>query len=287
MDLRQLEYALAVADEGGFTAAARRLRAVQSAVSSTVSALERDLGVTLFERTTRQVRLTEAGKAFVPAARQAVAAVRQIRPAVAATATGLHGSVNVGMVQGVWVGLRRALLDMAEQHPAVAVSLRHEQGANVLQERVRDMSLDLAVVSLTSQQERGLVSRLLWEEPMVLVTGRDHPLAGDDPIRLAKTAGQAFVDFPEGWSVRHEVDRAYHSAKVPRPTGFEVNDLLSAADLVEDNLAFTILPRSLAARFPQLRIRQIASHVPHWRVVLIHRQGDLTPPARAFLNLIR
>lgn len=82
MDLRQMEVAVAVAEAGGFTAAAQRLNVVQSAVSSTVRALERELGTPLFDRTTHRVSLTPAGEAFVPAARAALRAAEQVRAAV-------------------------------------------------------------------------------------------------------------------------------------------------------------------------------------------------------------
>ena len=285
MDLKQLEFALAVVDEGGFTAAARRLHAVQSTVSGAVRDLERDLGVSLFERTTRQVHLTPAGEAFVPAARRALAAAREVRAAVTAT-TGLEGTVRVGTMQGLWPGLRDALRVMAERHPGVAVEL-HQASASQMREEVRTGMLDLAVLALTSQQERGLVSRLLLEEPMVVVVGRDDSLARDEPVRLSSVARRPFVDFPSGWAVREEVDRAFHAAKAVRGRRFEVNDLLTAADLVEYTLAVTILPRSLADRFPRLCARPIAAHVPRWRVTLIHRQGELPPQVQAFLALAR
>jgi DNA-binding transcriptional LysR family regulator len=286
MDLKQLEFALAVVEEGGFTAAARRLHTVQSTVSSMVSALERDLGVTLFVRTTRQVRLTEAGVAFVPAARRALAAAQEVRAAARATVPGLHGTVTVGTMQGLWPGLQRGMLAMSKEHPDVIVELRQAPAA-VMQEEIRNGTLDLAVVALTSQEERGLASRLLWQEPMVLVTGRAEPLADDDPVPLSAVAGRPFVDFPEGWAVRHEVDRALRAAKVARGRRFEVNDLLSAADLVESNLAVSILPGSLAARFPRLIARPIARDAPQWCVMLVHRHGGLPEPVRTFLNLLR
>jgi DNA-binding transcriptional LysR family regulator len=286
VDLRQLDFALAVAEEGGFTAAARRLHTVQSTVSSMVSALEKDLGVTLFERTTRQVRLTEAGEAFVPAARRALAAAREVRTAARSTAPGLHGTIAVGTMQGLWPGLRRALLVMSEEHPNVIVEL-HQAPAAVVQEEVRNGTLDLAVVALAPQQEQGLATRLLWQEPMVLVTGRTDPLVGDDPVSLSAVGSRPFVDFPDGWAVRHEVDRAFRAAQASRGRRFEVNDLLSAADLVEYNLAVTILPGSLAQRFPRLLARPIESHVPHWSVMLVHRRGEPSEPVRTFLNLLR
>ena len=105
--------------------------------------------------------------------------------------------------------------------------------------------------------------------------------------RASFRCGRPFFDFPEGWAVRHEVDRAFRAAKVAKGRRFEVNDLLSAADLVEFNLAVSILPGSLAPRFPRLLVRPIARHVPQWRVMLVHRHGELPEPVRTFLNLLR
>ena len=84
-----------------------------------------------------------------------------------------------------------------------------------------------------------------------------------------------------------EQNRAFRAAKAVRGRGFEVNDLLSAADLVESNLAVTILPRSLTRRFPRLLVRPIERHVPHWCVMLVHRRGVLSEPVRTFLNLLQ
>ncbi|WP_406471291.1 LysR family transcriptional regulator [Streptomyces sp. NBC_01615] len=104
MDLRQMKVVVAVADMGGFTAAARRLHVVQSAVSSTVRTLERELGTLLFDRTTHRVALTPAGEAFVPAARAALRAAELAREAVDAVQGQLRGRVTVGTMQGVWAG---------------------------------------------------------------------------------------------------------------------------------------------------------------------------------------
>src|SRR5215475_11057843 len=108
MDLRQMEVVVEVADTGGITAAARRLHVVQSAVSGTVRALERELGTPLFTRTTHRVGLTPAGEAFVPAARQALRAAELAREAVDAAKGELRGRVTVGTMQGVWADLHLA-----------------------------------------------------------------------------------------------------------------------------------------------------------------------------------
>lgn len=97
-----MEVVVAVAEEGGFTAAAQRLHVVQSAVSGTVRALERELDSALFERTTHRVSLTPAGEAFVPAARAALRAAEEARAVVDAVRGEVRGRVTVAIMQGVW-----------------------------------------------------------------------------------------------------------------------------------------------------------------------------------------
>lgn len=173
-------------------------------------------------------------------------------------------------------------LDVGDDHPGAGQAL---DGGPLGRLGVRPRCVDDRVHRVPlSEGGRG---RLLWQEPMVLVTGRMDPLVGDDPVSLSAVGSRPFVDFPDGWAVRYEVDRALLAAQAARGRRFEVNDLLSAADLVEYSLAVTILPGSLAQRFRRLLVRPIERHVPHWRVMLVHRRGELSEPVRTFLNLLR
>ncbi|KDN17451.1 LysR family transcriptional regulator [Amycolatopsis rifamycinica] len=120
MELRQLAVVVAVAEEGGFTAAAQRLRTVQSTVSTVVRALERDLGTPLFHRTTHRVVLTPAGEAFVPAARAALEAAERARAAVSP----VRGRVRVGVCPGLLADLPRTLTALRHAHPGLEVAVR-------------------------------------------------------------------------------------------------------------------------------------------------------------------
>ncbi|WP_410616144.1 LysR family transcriptional regulator [Amycolatopsis sp. lyj-109] len=120
MELRQLAVVVAVAEEGGFTAAAQRLRTVQSTVSTVVRALERDLGTPLFHRTTHRVVLTPAGEAFVPAARAALEAAERARAAVSP----LSGRVRLGVCPGLLADLHRVLARLRHAHPGLVLEIR-------------------------------------------------------------------------------------------------------------------------------------------------------------------
>lgn len=287
MDLRQMEVVVSVADTGGFTAAARRLNVVQSAVSGTVRALERELGTALFDRTTHRVALTPAGEAFVPAARAALRAAEHAREAVDAVRGQLRGRVTVGTMQGVWAGLHHALAALRAEHPGVVVHLRQAAVADIRQ-ALRDGTVDLAV-ALDRQQQRGLRTRLLSREDMVLLAAPGRALPGvtpDGEVRLADVAGLPLVDFTPGWAIRYAVDRAFRAAGVDRGTTFEVNDIVAAAELVRNDLGVCIMPTSIADRFPDLPRYRFDRHAPHWKVMVVRPLGEAPPAVAALLRHI-
>ncbi|MGY6022023.1 LysR family transcriptional regulator [Streptomyces spinosirectus] len=285
MELRQMAVVVAVAEEGGFTAAARRLHVVQSAVSGTVRALEHELGARLFLRTTHRVTLTPAGRAFLTSARTALQAAEEARAAVALAQEELRGEVTVGVMQGLYAGLAPGLAAFHREHPGVAVRLRQAPADDIPRE-LRDGTVDVAVVALDSARLRGLATRSLAQEEMVLVAAPADFRLPERPVTLAEVVALPLVDFPLGWAIRTSVDRALRSAGVERATTFEVNDVLGATDLVRHGLGVCILPASLAARFPDLSVRRFAAHAPTWRMRVVHPRGDLPPGVAELLRHI-
>ena len=286
MDLRQMEVVIAVAEEGGFSAAARRLHVVQSAISSTVRALERELGTPLFHRTTHRVSLTPAGHAFLPAARATLEAAEQARAAVDLAQGELRGEITVGVMQGLYAGLAPALADFHREHPEVTVRLRQAPVDDIPQ-ALREGAADLAIAALDAPQSRGLTTRLLLRENMVLVTALAETPRPARPTTLAEAGRLPLVDFPPTWAIRHEVDKAFRAAAVEHTTTFEVNDILAAGDLVRHGLGVCIMPPSLAARFPELPTRPFAAQAPSWTLRVIHPRGEQPPAVAALLRHIR
>ncbi|MET7647708.1 LysR family transcriptional regulator [Streptomyces sp. NPDC005426] len=286
MDLRQMEVVVAVAEAGTFTAAARRLHVVQSAVSGTVKSLERELGTPLFDRTTHRVALTPAGEAFVTAARAALHAAEAVEEAVSAVRGQLRGRVTVGTMQGVWAGLHHALAGLRGEHPGVVVQLRQAAVSDIRQ-ALRDGSVDLAVVALDRQQQRGLTTRLLSQEEMVVLAAPSRTLSGTTPdsgVELDDIARLPLVDFSPGWAIRYAVDRSFRAAGVDRATTFEVNDIVAAAELVRNDLGVCIMPLSIADRFPDLRQYPISRHAPRWKVMVVRPPGEPSPAVAALLR---
>ena len=147
MELRALEYFVAVAEERHFTRAAARVHVSQSGLSATIRSLEAELHAALFERTTRRVSLTSAGAALLPDARRALAAARAGAEAVGAVQGLQRGTVAVGVMQEMGVvELPRTLAQFQRRYPGVELRLR-QGSTSELHQLLIDGAVDLAVVS--------------------------------------------------------------------------------------------------------------------------------------------
>src|SRR5690349_16270112 len=169
MELRQLAVFVAVAEEGSFTRAADRLHVVQSAVSAGVRKLEKELGASLFDRSTHSVKLTDPGRALLPEARATLAAAQAARDAVDEARGGLRGTVVLGTMQAQGmraIDLPGLLAEFRADHPGVAVSVRHSGGSTEMGRDVRDGRLDLAFVALPGDGPPGVELIPLASEPI-------------------------------------------------------------------------------------------------------------------------
>ncbi|MFD0201822.1 MULTISPECIES: LysR family transcriptional regulator [Saccharothrix] len=247
MELRQLEYFVAVAEECHFTRAARRMHVAQSGLSASIRALEVELGAPLFVRSTRQVELTQAGRALLVEARRVLGTIDAARDAVAAVQGLLRGTLAVGSIQCLHaVHLPAVLARFHELHPGVDLRLR-QAGSGELVDLVRAGRLDLAFVT-SGRAVDDLKSSTLSSEPLVLACAPELPFAERESVRLAELAGQPFVDFNPDWGTRDDVDRALATAGVDRKVAVEVNDVHSLLDFVGFGLGVALVPASFAAK---------------------------------------
>jgi DNA-binding transcriptional LysR family regulator len=278
MNLQQLRYAVALADAQSFTKAAVNEYVVQSALSQQLRKLEDELGVTLFERTTRMVAPTPAGEALLPLMRQVLAGVDQIKFGAQSISGTVAGRLTVGMMEVPSESLDVAAL-MATFHtryPEVSVTLR-SGGSDLLIDAVRDRKLDVAIVGSNLPSTTGrLTFTELFVEPLVAVLPAGHTLAGGGAVRLDQLASLPFIDFPPGYGLRHETDRGF--ANVPRRVAFEVTRVDEVIHFVRRDLGVALLPESVAASRvgddPTLVLRPVAG-------ADLYRQVNLVAPTEA------
>jgi DNA-binding transcriptional LysR family regulator len=289
VELRHLEYFIAVAEEEHFTRAAERLHVAQSGLSASIRALERELGAPLFVRSTRHVCLTEAGRALLAEARRTLASVTAARNAVAAVQGLLRGTVSIGTEQCLAViDLPAVLSRFRTVHPGVEIRLR-QAGSSGLVEEVRTGGLDLAFVALAgSRAPAGVSLTPLTTEPMMLVCHPDHPLATHEAVDWSQLEGEIFVDFHADWGARQVTDRAFGAAGLDRQVALEVNDVHSLLDFVAEDLGIALVPRPIAyKKNKNVRAVPLRATAPSWVVsVAVPANGPANPATQALLNIV-
>lgn len=286
VDLRQLEHFVAVAEEMNFSRGAARAHVVQSAVSTSISKLERELGVELFDRTRRQqIVLTAAGNALLIEARRTLGAARRTRAVATSYHDQLSGAVDLGVLMSSGpLDLPAALGAFHTRHPLVAVRMRQSIAGSTGQlAAVAEGALDLALVAAQSTTHAVLALRPITTEPMVVLCRPDHPLARHDHVDLAALAEHPLIAFAAGWGIRRRTDHAFAQAGLDPTAPYEVSDYDTAAGLVRHRLGVAVLPATPAARYPDLTQRPLHPALD-WTLTLATTTDP--PPTAATTALI-
>jgi len=293
MDLRQMEYLLAVADEQNFTRAAELSGISQSGLSSAIRSLEAELGTPLFDRTTRRVELTEAGLALLPYARDLLAQAAGARDAVVRAGGQVTGSLRIGAEQCLgFVDVAALLERFHRRHPRVETQFT-QTGSQELISLVRSGELDVAFVA--GVRHLGSLSHhTLGQESVVLLASADHPVstgtAVRGPIPWGRLDGQDFIDFAPSWGVRALNDDLLSAQGVRRRVRCTVNDVHTLLSLVAAGLGIAIVPRHVAAKPQAARLQTFAladEPGPVWKVSVVSPAWDrVEAPSAHLLQLV-
>jgi len=285
VELRQIEYFIAVANELSFTRAAERVHVVQSALSTSIAKLERELGVELFDRSRQHIKLTRAGERFRTHAYGIIHATRAAGDSVGEFRGELSGTVEFGsLISFGPIDVPKALGDFHRAHPLVRIRLYlNQSGASAYLSGLVDGSLDLALVSVPNRFPPQLDMRLLFEESMVFVCRPDHPLADRRRIGLGSLAEEDLVGFPPEFGLRNLMDEAFHTAGFQSHTPYEVPaGFATIAELVSNGLGTAFMPKSEAQRFEHLTSIALQDPVT-WQVYLASPPVDRLTSATARL----
>ncbi|MEU4475608.1 LysR family transcriptional regulator [Micromonospora sp. NPDC023888] len=287
MELHQLRYVLAVAETSSFTRAAERCLVVQSALSHQIARLERELGARLFERTSRRVRLTPAGAAFLPAARQCLDAAERAAAEVAAAVGEVRGRLTVGLIPTVAaVDIPATLRVFRERYPYVRVGLR-VGGSDELVEQVKEGVMDVAFLGLPEKvHPKGVDAHELARDRLVALVAPDHPLARETAVDLDRLAAEVFVDFPVGSAGRAQTDQAFSAAGLTRDVAFEVTAADLMADLVAAGLGVAMLASTYVPRLTGVTAIAVADAPARVEHLVWSRLGR-TPAVNAFLAVLK
>ncbi|MFF2014090.1 LysR family transcriptional regulator [Streptomyces sp. NPDC058195] len=283
MDLRQLEYFVAVAEERNFTRAAERVHISQSGVSAQIRQLERELGAELFDRSARTVALTVAGKAALVHARAALAAAGEVGQAVGEVTGLIRGRLTVGMVVGCTLTpLFDALAAFHEAHPGVEISLLEDRSDRLLDD-VHTGAVDLALIGAATATPEGLDALTLISERLVAAVPAGHPLAGRRRLTLRDVVAHPVVCMPPGTGLRTVFDQAC-TAQGLRPTiALEASAAEAIAGLAARGLGVAVLSDSMAESYrDQLTARPLADVETPALLALVWKSAH-SPAVRAML----
>ncbi|OYN80642.1 LysR family transcriptional regulator [Mycolicibacterium sphagni] len=287
MELRQLEYFIAVVEEANFTRAAERERVAQPAVSAQISRLEREVGQPLLDRTRREVRPTAAGAAMLPYARAALAAIAGARAAVDEVASLVRGSVAIGTVTAHDVDMPGLLADFHRAHPYVDVTLGTDDTARLV-DSVQSGRLDAAIISVGADTlPDGLDGLVVTDEPIVGAVAADDEWAARRSITLADLAERTVIALPSGTGIRRQLDNACAAAGLSLRVALEASTPLALADFAERGLGVAVLPQMVAASRAGLHPLPITPPLRGRLVFAWRADGPMSPASRVLIGMAR
>lgn len=289
MELRQLRYLVALAEEGTFTRAAAREHIAQPALSQQLRRLEDELGLLLVERTTRHVSITQAGAVLVARGRRILTELEAAHAELEEIKGIRTGRVRVGAIHTMGpIDVSLTLAIFHERHPGVELTVR-EESSEELAEMVRDDELDLAFLSVTERVERrGLALQQLISEELVVVLPPEHRLARRRQVRMALLGQDEFISYRPGARLRELLFAGGRKAGFEPQVKLESNDSQRIRQLVSRGMGVALLPRSDAAA-PGAEVAVAALVEPRLSrdITLAWRQDRRHPPAVAeFLALV-
>jgi LysR family transcriptional activator of glutamate synthase operon len=285
MDLRQLSYVVLLSEERNFTRAAARANVAQPALSRQIQNLERELGVSLVDRTTRRVALTDDGLVLVGHARRVLAELDAIRISMDSSAAVLRGRVTLGVTPTPGpVDVPRLLAAFNELHPQVELAVREDLSVR-LTDQLRADEIDLAFVSAVgAPQRRGLELTRVADDPLLLVVSPTHHLARATSVRMTELRDESFIMFRAPSTIRKMIVEACEAAGfVPRDQ-FETGDPWQAMRLADAGLGIAFLPQHDIEQRQQA-VASVRLHDPSMRyeVFLARREARQLSPAAAQL----
>jgi DNA-binding transcriptional LysR family regulator len=295
VELKHLRVLRAVAQAGSFSAAADDLDYTQPAVSKMVAALEREIGVTLLDRGTRPLRLTDAGEALALGAGAALERLAAARLEVDAIAKLGGGTLSVATFSSAGSALVvDALRELRRGHPAIEVSIAEKSMPSAAISALREYEFDLVVTfdypAVGAVVGEGLEVHHLMDDPMDLVVPRDHRLAPRRRVGFADLADEDWLlpDFgPQSPSFRL-IDRGCMEAGFAPRVAFRINDCQMTQAMVAAGEGIALLPRlMLRPVHPGVSVKQLGPGAPIRRIVAVRMPTRyLSPTVERFLALL-
>ncbi len=286
MNLRELEYLVAVAEERHFHRAAERCFVSQPTLSGQLKKLEDELGVLLVERTRRQVVMTDVGEAVARQARSILAEVKAIKDIVQTFRDPMAGELHVGLIPTLAPYLLPLIMpQIRKQFPQLKLWL-HEYQTAVLLDRLRRAELDLLILALPVETDE-FAELDLFREPFLLAVPRDADLARQSMITLGDLGEREMLLLEEGHCLRGQALDVCFMAGATENVGFRASSLETLRQMVAEGLGITLMPElavpTKQTKTDSIRYLPFVDPKPNRRVGMLYRKGSYRE--EAFFNL--
>ncbi|MGE6230857.1 LysR family transcriptional regulator [Paenibacillus chitinolyticus] len=261
MDVRNLASVLEVAKQQNFTKAAEILHMTQPTLSKLVKSMEDELGVTLFDRSGKTVKLTDAGAAAIQRMQVILQSVNDLYTTLDDVSQLKTGTIRIGLPPVIsTVFFPRVIAPFQRKYPAIQFVMI-EEGAKTVEQRVLDGSIDMGVV--ISPDEDSSLGRLPFIRQYVsLVLHRAHPLAERETVSLADLSREPFLLFAKGFAVRHHVLDACHSAGFHPAIAHESSQWDLLVEMVAGGLGVSFIPEPITSKIANPDVRVIPKTSP-------------------------
>jgi DNA-binding transcriptional LysR family regulator len=291
IDLRTLTALVAVADEGSFRGAARRLGYTQSAISHQIATIERRLGITVFERPggRGQIKLTPLGELAYQNAQRVIGATAALEADMTAALAGERGTVRIGISQSSCYVLAQPLARLRRHTPGVEISLINCATAETLAQQLDRGQLDLGLFVNIEPDER-VVTIPLFEDAWMIIAHRDHTIARSSSVTLDALDGAEMIAWHNRWRSQASLEQLWRRRRIRPRIVYRTDDSLMIQALVAVGLGCACLGALSIQELVDPRLRRIAirDEVPHRTLALCYaRRREPTPAAVVLIDAIR
>ncbi|MGI0704601.1 LysR substrate-binding domain-containing protein [Pseudomonas aeruginosa] len=286
MELRHLRYFIAIVEAGTFTRAAERLHTAQPSLSRQIRDLEDFLQVALFERSTRSVKLTEAGTVFLNEARLVLAQAERAIDTARRAAGAQQFHLTVGVLQGVGLGKLVSVINTLHiTSPKIELTLQSRSSPELIDE-VIERKVDLAFIR-PSAQSKGLHLRTVRQERLVVALPKGHKFASRRTVKLGQLRHEPFIGIPYEFApvLVDAVQALLRSQGLSLKWAYEAENVLMAMSLIRSAGAVCLLPESYIAMLPQGVVAvELAEAGPTLELAMAWHPENQSPALRAFVK---
>lgn len=240
MELRQLRYFTRTAEQLNFTEAAHTLYISQSTLSQQIKQLEDELGIPLFDRIGKRVRLTEAGEKFLPYARQTLADAESGRFVINDLKGLKKGELRIGVTYGLSALLTPVLIQFSAQYPDIKIFVEFGTSEDLL-DKLKSIKVDFLLSFLELQDNEMFISQQLYDSQLTLVTHPSNPVASKKSVSIKDLKDIPLVLPAKGFHTRHFLNETLAKNNILPNVKMELNDINTLLQLVETGNWCTIM----------------------------------------------